>query len=96
MRGKPLLEGTGRVKDMNSGGILFDSGSTIPVGRSIELVVDWPARSPSGERLEVAVWGRTVRSNKAGTAVRITRLKMRKTARLDTAAYSATSGYPLV
>ena len=63
--------GQGRTLNMSSGGILFTAAAPIPVGRRVELSVDWPARLNGNCGLRLVALGKVVRSDITTAAVRI-------------------------
>jgi c-di-GMP-binding flagellar brake protein YcgR len=63
--------GQGRTLNMSSGGILFTAETPIPVGRRVELSVDWPARLNGNCGLRLVALGKVVRSDMTTAAVRI-------------------------
>jgi hypothetical protein len=71
------LSGIGRTLNMGSRGILFTTEETLPLGRMIELSVNWPARLDGTCRLQFVATGRIVRAEPNRTAVRIERYEFR-------------------
>jgi hypothetical protein len=72
---------------MGSGGILFTTEERLPVGRPVELSVNWPARLDGTCPLQFVATGRVVRSEERQAAVRIERyeFKTRSAGRLAAA-----------
>ncbi len=68
--------GEGKTVDMSSNGILFTSGEVIPVGRYVELGVNWPVHLGRCA-LKLVVYGRVVRSEQGMTALEIERYEFR-------------------
>jgi hypothetical protein len=62
---------------MGSGGILFTTEERLPVGRTVELSVNWPARLDGVCPLKFVAVGRVVRSEENRAAVRIERYEFR-------------------
>jgi hypothetical protein len=62
---------------MGSGGILFTTEEKLPLGRAVELSVDWPARLDGTCPLQFVATGRVVRSEERQAAVRIDRYEFK-------------------
>lgn len=79
--------GTGRTLNMSSSGVLFTSETQLPVGRRVELSVDWPAQLNEQCGLKLVALGRIVRSSAESAAIRIDKydFRTRATARVKTA-----------
>ena len=71
------VTGSGTTLNMGSGGILFTTEEKLPVGRSVELSVNWPARLDGTCPLQFVATGRVVRSDDRQAAVRIDRYEFR-------------------
>jgi hypothetical protein len=71
------VNGIGKTLNFGSGGILFTTQEKLPVGRMVELSVDWPARLNGTCRLKFVATGRVVRSEVTKAAVRIERYQFR-------------------
>jgi PilZ domain len=80
--------GTGRTLNMSSKGILFTTATRLPLGRRVELSVDWPAQLSETCGLKLVALGRVVRSSAEVSAIRIDKydFRTRATARLKVAA----------
>jgi len=80
--------GCGTTLDIGSGGILFTTEDRLPMGRMVELSVNWPARLGGVCPLQFVAKGRVVRSDAQQAAVRIERyeFKTRSMNRLTAAA----------
>jgi hypothetical protein len=88
--------GSGSTLNMGSGGILFTTEDLLPVGRSVELSVDWPAQLNGNCPLKFVAVGRVVRSEPGKAAVRIERYEFKtrgKAAQEATAAVAAPAQY---
>jgi hypothetical protein len=70
---KHNVNGVGVTLDFGSGGILFTTQEMLPMGRTVELSVDWPARLGGNCPLQFVATGRVVRSEPYKAAVRIER-----------------------
>src|ERR671927_511481 len=64
----PAISGSGTTLNMGSGGILFTTEEKLPVGRSVELSVNWPARLDGTCPLQFVATGRVVRSEEREAA----------------------------
>jgi hypothetical protein len=71
------VTGSGQTLNMASGGILFTTEALLPVGRSIEISVDWPAQLNGSCPLKFVAVGRVVRSEPGKAAVRIERYQFK-------------------
>lgn len=83
--------GRGRTLNMSSGGILFTAEAPIPVGRRVELSVDWPAQLNEHCGLKLVALGKVVRSDTATAAVRIEKYDFRTRATATVARAGAAS-----
>jgi hypothetical protein len=79
--------GTGRTLNMSSSGILFTTAAQLPLGRRVELSVDWPAQLNENCGLKLIAMGRVVRSSADSSAMRIEKydFRTRATARIKVA-----------
>ncbi|HXA52787.1 MAG TPA: hypothetical protein VNV86_20865 [Candidatus Acidoferrum sp.] len=71
------ITGSGTTLNFGSGGILFTTEEILPVGRTIELSVNWPARLDGTCPLQFVATGRIVRAEADRAAVRIERYEFR-------------------
>jgi len=71
------VSGSGNTLNIGSGGILFTTEDMLPVGRSVEVSVDWPAQLNGNCPLKLVAFGRVVRSQAGQAAVRIERYEFR-------------------
>jgi hypothetical protein len=71
-----LVSGCGATLNIGSGGILFTTEDKLPVGRTVELSVNWPAKL-DGISLQFVATGRVVRSDAGRAAVRIERYEFK-------------------
>jgi len=69
--------GTGSTEDLSSGGIRFVTDDPPPEGAEIELRVAWPFLLQNVCRMELLVWGVIVRSDAAGSVVRMRKHEFR-------------------
>ena len=65
--------GVGKTLDMGSGGILFTTEERLPMGRLVEVAVNWPVRLDGACALRFVAVGKVVRSEPTKAAVQITR-----------------------
>jgi hypothetical protein len=72
--------------DISSGGVLLKSDGLLPIGRRVQLLLDWPAFLNDRCALRLAIEGKVLRSNPAGTAVEIVRYDYRTRSRGSTPA----------
>jgi hypothetical protein len=87
-RAAPKTSGAGKTVNIGSRGILFTTEEQLPLGRTVELSVSWPARLGGTCPLKFVVMGRIVRSEADRAAVRIERYEFRTR---GTAALSASA-----
>ncbi|MBZ5581616.1 MAG: PilZ domain-containing protein [Acidobacteriia bacterium] len=71
------LAGTGRTLNISSGGILFTTEQKLPMGRLVEISVNWPARLGGTCPLQFVAIGRVVRAEAELAAVRIERYEFK-------------------
>ncbi len=65
------------TSNISSGGVLLKSEMILPVGKQIQLFIDWPALLDQRCPLRLTVVGKVLRSNESGTAVGIIRYDYR-------------------
>jgi hypothetical protein len=75
--GKVVTSGLGRTLNIGSGGVLFTTEQKLPMGRMVELSVNWPARLDGTCPLKFVATGRVIRSEADRAAVRIERYEFR-------------------
>ena len=71
------ITGTGQTLNIGSGGILFTTEEKLPMGRTVELSVNWPARLDGTCPLKFVATGKVVRADLGKAAVRIDRYEFR-------------------
>src|ERR1039457_2803889 len=71
------VSGVGTTLNIGSGGILFTTEDKLPIGRLVELSVNWPARLDGVCPLQFVATGRVVRSEGQRAAVRIERYEFK-------------------
>jgi len=83
--------GAGKTLNIGSGGMLFTTESQLPLGRTVELSVNWPARLHGTCPLKFVAIGRVIRAEADLAAVRIERHEFRTRAsgeRIERAAFA--------
>ena len=71
------VSGRGTTLNIGSGGILFTTEEKLPIGRMVELSVNWPARLDGVCPLQFVATGRVIRSEAQRAAVRIERYEFK-------------------
>ena len=71
------ISGAGATLNIGSGGILFSTREKLPMGRMVEVSVNWPARLGGTCPLQFVATGRVVRSENDKAAVKIDRYEFR-------------------
>ena len=71
------VSGCGTTLNIGSSGILFTTEEKLPIGRMVELSVNWPARLDGVCPLQFVATGRVVRSEHQRAAVRIEKYEFR-------------------
>jgi hypothetical protein len=71
------VTGVGKTLNIASGGILFTTEEQLPVGRTVEISVNWPARLDGTCPLKFVATGRVVRSESGWAAVKIERYEFK-------------------
>jgi len=79
--------------NIGSGGILFTTQESIPLGRMVEISVNWPARLGGSCPLKFVATGRVVRSEPDKTAIRIEKYEFRTRSANGLAASAGSSVY---
>jgi hypothetical protein len=69
--------GSGKTLNFGSGGLLFTTEDRLPLGRTVELSVTWPALLGGKCPLQFVATGRVVRSENNRAAVKIERYEFR-------------------
>jgi len=75
---KIVSTGAGRTGNISSGGVMFHAAEGVPSGPHVELAVRWPAVLGNAPFLELRIFGRLVRNNSQGLAIRMTRYHFEK------------------
>jgi hypothetical protein len=79
--GQVAMFGTGRIFNISSGGIFFQTSGSLPTRGDIELLIQWPFFLDGRCPLKLVVQGRIVRSDANGIAVRVLRHEFRTSKR---------------
>src|SRR5271157_5833925 len=74
--GEPA-DGVGETLDIGSGGILFTTEEKLPMGRPVEVAVNWPVRLDGACPLQLVAVGKVVRSEASQAAVQISRYEFK-------------------
>jgi hypothetical protein len=77
LHGKVASSGAGKTLNIGSGGILFTTEERLPMGRVIEISVNWPARLDGTCPLKFVAIGRVIRSDNDKAAIRIEKYEFR-------------------
>src|ERR1017187_8955192 len=67
------ISGSGTTLNISSSGILFSTQEALPLGQTVELSMNWPARLDGTCAMKFVAVGRVVRSEKTRAVVRIER-----------------------
>jgi hypothetical protein len=86
-RGRVVQFGPGRMLNISTGGILFETNDALPSSRSIELMIDWPFLFDGVCPIKLVIEAHIVRNEANRIAVSIQRHKFQKVGahRLQTA-----------
>ena len=71
------ITGSGKTLNIGSGGVLFTTEEKLPLGRQVEISINWPARLGGTCPLKFVASGRVVRAEQSIAAVRIERYEFR-------------------
>jgi hypothetical protein len=67
--GKSGHRGSGRTRNISSNGVLFVVAEPLAVGRSVELMMNWPCLLEGACHLKLVMKGRIVRGDGKGVAI---------------------------
>ena len=73
-----VATGAGKTGNISSGGVLFHAADGVPNGPHVELACRWPAVLGNAPFLELRIFGRLVRNDSQGVAMRMTRYHFEK------------------
>jgi hypothetical protein len=71
------VSGAGQTLNFGSGGLLFTTEEKLPIGRQVEISVNWPARIDGTCPLKFVAIGRVVRADFNQAAVRFERYEFK-------------------
>jgi hypothetical protein len=86
-------EGSGKARDLSSGGIFFSTNQRLPKGRHVELFINWPILLEGTCLLQLVITGKILRSSRDGVAVTILNHKFRTRRRYSAAPASIVSDH---
>ena len=75
---KVLSKGAGKTDNISSGGVLFHAEDSVQDGMHVELAVRWPAVLGNSPFLELRIFGRLVRNDAHGAAIRMSRYRFER------------------
>lgn len=81
VKGRVERLGSGRSRNISSGGVFFEVDETLPVQGRVELAMDWPFLLEGVCALKLVMRGRIVRSDATGIAVKIAHHEFRTAGR---------------
>ncbi len=68
---QPLHYGTGRMVNLSSGGLLFETQEKLSVGVEVQVFLTWPSRTRNQQPFRVCIEGEVVRVKNKRVAVKI-------------------------
>ena len=71
------IRGQAVTSDISSGGVFIKTNRILPVGKQVQLLIDWPALLDQRCPLRLAIVGKVLRSDQSGTAIGIVRYDFR-------------------
>jgi hypothetical protein len=77
------VNGGGKTLNIGSGGVLFTTEEELPLGRSVEVSMNWPAMLDGTCPLKFVAIGRVIRTQAGSAVVRIERYEFRTRASGD-------------
>lgn len=94
-KGRSQPRGSGKTRNISSGGVLFEVLGSAPAGGSIEVMVNWPFLLEGVCPLRLVMRGRIVRCDGRGIAIQSTYHEFRtagsRTSRFRPASFAATA-----
>lgn len=73
-----VAAGAGKTGNISSGGVLFHAADEVLAGGHVELAVRWPAVLGNSPFLELRIFGRLVRTDSQGVAMRMSKYHFEK------------------
>ena len=70
-------KGQATTTDISSGGVFLKTETILPLGKQIQVLIDWPALLDQRCPLRLVIVGRVLRSDAAGAAIGIIRYDFR-------------------
>ena len=70
---RPVEYGSGRAVDMSSSGLSFIADTSLSIGQTLDVSIDWPVLLDGGVQLQIVASGVVVRTTGALTAIRVER-----------------------
>src|SRR5689334_10245726 len=71
------MRGQAVTSDISSGGVFMKTTELLPLGKQIQLFIDWPALLDKRCPLRLVITGKILRSDESGTAIGIIRYDFR-------------------
>src|SRR5690348_13597873 len=65
------IRGEGSTFNIGSSGLLMNIGQVLPIGRKVQVMIEWPVRLEDHIPLDLVLIGKVLRGSSQGTAVRI-------------------------
>lgn len=69
--------GQATTVDISSGGVFLKADKSLPLGKQVQVLIDWPALLDQRCPLRLVITGRVLRSDSSGTAIGIVRYDFR-------------------
>jgi hypothetical protein len=69
--------GSGRTIDMSSSGLSFTADTPLSIGQTLDMSIDWSVRLDRDVQIQLVASGVVVRTDGAGTALRMERHEFR-------------------
>jgi hypothetical protein len=69
--------GQATTTDISSGGVFLKTEQILPIGKQIQVLIDWPALLDQRCPLRLVITGKILRSDQTGTAIGILRYDFR-------------------
>jgi PilZ domain len=70
-QGVIVHEGNGRLINLSTGGVLFETEDTLPVGIEIELFIPWPSHRHSATPWTLCITGKILRLHRKKVVVKV-------------------------
>jgi len=66
-----------RVQNLSSGGVFLKTEANLRMGQSIQVLIDWPVLLDRQCPLRLVIFGKVLRSDKSGSAVKLVQYEFR-------------------